>query len=478
MRRFSNSPLPGLFLSLLLLSGCAAAPELKKPNLSTPAQWHEPTPGGAQGHSADLQIWWKTFHDPMLDSLVDRAITANHDLQIAAARVWEAKVQRGVIAADKYPQIDVSGQIARNRRSTSGGSSSQYASGKAEQSLFQGGFDAQWELDFFGRIRKNIEAADTDIEAAVDNQRDVLISLLAEVAMNYVELRGYQRRLAIVEENIVTQRDTVELTQSQYKAGIINELNVVQARAQLTNTQSQIPVLQNAIQQTIHRLGVLLGQEPGALVGELSPEKAIPIAPPGIPVGLPSDLLRRRPDIRYAERQLAASEARIAVAQTDLFPRFSLTGSFGRSSNQIGDLTLGSSQFWGIGPAVSWPVFDAGRIRANIEIQNAKQEQAAIAYEKSVLLSLEETENALSSYAMEKARNQSLQESVDSNQQALSLAQELYQKGLADFLNVLDAQRSLYTAQDSLVQSNRALALDVISIYKALGGGWENYLPS
>lgn len=478
MRRFSIHPLPSLCISLILLAGCASAPEVKEPNRAVPAQWHEPTPGDAQSASADLRSWWKTFHDPMLDSLVDRAITANHDLRIAASRVREAKAQRGVIAADQYPQVDVSGQVARNRYSTAGGSSTQRSSGKTEQSLFQGGFDAQWELDLFGRIQKNIEAADADVAAAVENQRDVLISLLAEIATNYTELRGYQRRLAIAEENIATQKDSVELTQSRYQAGIISDLNVTQAKALLASTQSQIPVLQNSIQQTIHRLGVLLGQEPGALDAELAPEKAIPATPPGIPMGLPSDLLRRRPDIRYAEHQLIASEARIAVAQTDLFPRFSLTGSFGRSSNQIGDLTLGSSQFWGIGPAVSWPVFDAGRIRANIEVQNAKQEQAATAYEKAVLISLEETENALSSYSTEKVRQQSLQESAAATQQELALAQELYQKGLADFLNVLDAQRSLYAAQDSLVQSERALTLNAIAIYKALGGGWENYLPS
>ncbi len=482
MRKFGYSSIG--FLVLWGISGCATGPISVQPQVSLPSQWHESLPGEQNGGVDEMKNWWTVFHDPLLDSLIDRAITANHDLRLAASRVREVRAQRGVVASDGWPQVNVSGQVSRNRSSsaTQSGSSSNpsssYSSGDKEYNFFQAGFDAQWELDFFGRIRNEVKAADADLEAAVDSQRDVLVTLLAELTRNYVELRGYQRRLSIAEENISTQKETFELTQSKYQAGLISELNVVQSRAQLSDTQSQVPVLQGSIRQTIHHLGILIGKEPGALDRELAPAQTIPLLPPQIPVGLPSDLLKRRPDIRQAERQLAAATARIGVAQADLFPRFSLTGSLGRRNTDFDNLTLGSSQFWGIGPAVSWPIFDAGRIRANIEVKNALQEQALTTYEKVVLRSLEDTENALSSYAMEQIRNRSLHESVEANQRALSLSQELYIKGLADFLNVLESQRSLYASQDLLIQSDQALALDVISIYKALGGGWEKYLPA
>ena len=342
-----------------------------------------------------------------------------------------------------------------------------------QQNFFQAGFDATWELDIFGGIRRSIEAADDDVAASEETRRDVLVTLLSEVAADYVQLRGSQRRLAIAYENIEAQRDSVELTQSRYKAGFTNELDVAQAQAQLASTQSQVPLLESSIRQSIYQLSVLLGLPPGALVDELDREAPIPATPPEVPLGLPSDLLRRRPDIRTAERQLAAQTARIGVATADLFPVFSLTGSVGPQVTNIDHLLDAKSLAWSVGPGASWPVFDAGRIRANIRVQNALQEQALATYEKTVLTAFQDVESSLVAYVNEKVRHHSLSSAVAANQLATDLSNELYSRGLTAFLNVLVSQQALYASEDQLVQSETLAVTDLISLYKALGGGWE-----
>jgi NodT family efflux transporter outer membrane factor (OMF) lipoprotein len=248
----------------------------------------------------------------------------------------------------------------------------------------------------------------------------------------------------------------------------------VQAAAQLATTQAQVPTLETSLKQGIHRLGVLLGQDPGALLPELSREAPIPPTPPEVPVGLPADLLRRRPDVRRTERQLAAATARIGVAVADLFPKLSLTGSLGLQSDQLANLPLGSSRFWSLGPSLSWPVFDAGRIRANIQVQNTREAQRLAQYTQAVLTALEEVENALVAYSREQVRRHKLTEAVEANQRAVELANELYIRGLGDFLNVLEAQRSLFASQSGLVESEAMVSSNVVALYKALGGGWES----
>jgi NodT family efflux transporter outer membrane factor (OMF) lipoprotein len=339
--------------------------------------------------------------------------------------------------------------------------------------LFQLGFDATWELDIFGGVRRAVEAADADVAAAEETRRDVLVTLLSEVALNYVQLRGAQRRLTIASENIAAQQDTLELTRVRFQAGFTNELDVTQAQAQLATTQSQVPLLQTAIRQAIYQLSVLVGQPPGALVAELEQAAPIPSTPPDVPIGLPSDLLRRRPDIRVAERQLASATAQIGVATADLFPKFSLTGSFGTQTSNFRHFLDAKSLFWSIGPAVSWPIGDAGRIRANIAVQNARQEEALDTYEKTVLTAFQDVESALIAYENEKARHQALIGAVASNQKSTDLSNELYSRGLTAFLNVLVSQQALYVSQDQLVQSETAALTDLIALYKALGGGWE-----
>ncbi|OQB38407.1 MAG: Toluene efflux pump outer membrane protein TtgI precursor [Candidatus Hydrogenedentes bacterium ADurb.Bin179] len=342
--------------------------------------------------------------------------------------------------------------------------------------LYQAGFDASWELDLFGGVRRATEAARAEIEAAEESRRSLLLMVAAEVARTYFDLRAYQNRLDISRKNIRTLEESLELVTARFNAGLTNELDVKRAEAQLATTRSTLPAMEYYVEQAIHRLGILSGREPGALRQELADAAPLPPAPPEVLVGLPSELLSRRPDVRFAERELAAATARIGVATADLFPRFSLTGSFSGADDTLAGLRLGANHLWSIGPAVQWPVFDAGRIRANIRIQNARQEQALLAYEKAVLYSLEDVENALVRYAKEQNRLVELTAAVQASQKALDIADDLYKQGLVNFLNVLDAQRTLFAAQDQRVQSQANVLTSLVALYKALGGGWETPL--
>jgi len=467
---------------LSLWSGCALGPRYRAPNPAMPDEWSEIGKGEKSAASRDISRWWTTFNDPVLDTLVERANRSNLDLRVAEARIREARAARGIAAADRLPSIDASASYMRSERSESvppflsgsGGSGVGNIFGDRVQDLFQAGFDAGWEIDVFGGVRRNVEAATAEVEAAVENRRDVLVTLLAETARNYVELRGVQLRLAILKGNLEAERETLKLTRVRFAAGLASDLDVARAEALVSTTQARIPVLETSAKRAIHRIGVLLGEHPGSLVPELTKEAPIPLHPPGVPVGLPSDLLRRRPDIRRAERELAAATARIGAATADLFPRFSLTGSFGGSSVTLGDLVAGAGRTWGFGPAVRWPIFAGGKIRANIRVQNARQEQALALYEKTVLTSMEEVENALVAYSREQDRRLLLAKSVEANRRAADLADSRYSAGLEDFISVLDTLRSLYESQDRLAQSEQAVEVDVIGLYKALGGGWEN----
>jgi outer membrane protein, multidrug efflux system len=485
---------PVLGVVALLISGCTVGPNYAPPKTAMPQTWGElpaehgptslPTSGATSGGAAlssvptsdppgtSLADWWTTFQDPALDSLVERAVNANLDLRAAQARVREARAQRGVASAELFPRVDAFGSYSRSRTSENSFGGPGGAPG-SESDLYQAGFDASWEIDVFGGVRRNVEAADADIAASIEDRRDVLITLLAEVAQNYVELRGFQRQVAIARANLQTQNETLNLTRTRFAAGLSSDLDVARAEAQVQTTESQIPTLESAARQSIHLLSVLLALEPTALLEELLTETPIPSAPPEVPIGLPSDLLRRRPDVRRAERQLAAATARIGVATADLFPRFSLTGSLGLESSHFSSLGDYSSRFWSIGPSVSWPVLDFGRIRSNVDVQNAREEQAFANYEQTVLTSLREVEDALVAFLNEQARRQTLVGAVNSNRRAVNLATQLYQQGLSDFLSVLQAQRDLFVSEDSLVQSDRAVTTGLVSLYKALGGGWE-----
>ena len=474
MKRFRVLFIQGVCLAAL--AGCMVGPDFRKPQTTLPPAWHGMAPADfptsvVTSGGAEMVQWWKSFDDPVLTSLVERAVRSNLDVKLAQARIRQARASRGVAFAGLWPEIDASGAYSYNRASAT---SSTVSSSAGPYNLYQAGLDAAWELDFFGGLRRNVEAADADLEAAVEDRRDVLVTLLGDVATNYVNLRGYQQQIEIARGNVKSQQHTAEITRKRYEAGFVSALDMANARSQVALTESQIPVFESAAHGAIYALSVLLGQEPAALVEELSTTASIPPVPPGIPVGLPSELLRRRPDIRRAEAQIHAATARVGVATADLFPKFSLTGSFGFSSTDLNAFTRWNARNWSFGPSASWPVFDAGRIRWNIEVQNALEEQALLTYRKAVLTALQDVETALIAYAKEQDHHKTLAEEVEQNQKAFDLSMKLYVVGKGDFLNVLIAERALYTSQDALVQSVRNLSGDLVALYKALGGGWED----
>ncbi|MFB3785250.1 MAG: efflux transporter outer membrane subunit [bacterium] len=467
--------LPAL-LFLAFGAGCAGIPGHPRPTIQPPAFWNSLSDNSAApshviaAASADLSAWWEGFNDPCLNELVRGAIQANFDLRTAAARLGEARAARAAVASERYPRAEARGQFQRSE-------TSDYYFGPGLPgditNLYDGGFDALWELDFWGRIAKQTAAADAGIASAVENQRDVLVRVLAETARAYVELRGSQRRQEIARANIQVQQAIVDLTRQRYEAQITDQLDVERAEAQLAAIQANLPQLEQLEKQSLHQLAFLLGLSGSAPLIPILDKRPIPPLPPRIPVGLPSEILRRRPDIRRAERDLAAAAARVEVAVADWFPHFSLTGSLGFKSTEPGDWGELAGRFWSLGPQFSWPVLDFGRIRGNIHVQSAREAQALIAYEKTVAAAFREVEDALTAYGQEQLRNQSLAQSVASSRTAAGLARERYEAGITGFLAVLDAERSLYAAADALARSDEQMALNLIALYKALGGGWN-----
>jgi len=512
-------------LAVLMAAGCEVGPDYRPPQITVKSAYGEPTTApSASAAPTTLIQWWSGFHDPELDSLIQRAITNNLDLKNAESRLRQARAQRGVIGSELFPQVNTSGgyQNARGSKNVviplgafgaaaggagpaatpaaqptvkpavvsaaapQGGSASVASTPSVplsplgeggfpgvETQLYQAGFDASWELDVFGGVRRSMEAADADTAAALEDRRDILISLVAEVARNYIDLRTTQRQMQIATDNLHSQQETLELTRSRYRAGFVTELDVAREAAQVATTAATLPALDASIRRSIHQLGILLAQDPDALAVELTAAAPIPPAPPALPLGVPADLLRRRPDIRRAERQLAAATARIGVATAELYPKFTLTGSLGLDSSKIHNLAEWSSRYFALNPGVSWPIFDAGKIQSNVTVQKELAQQAATNYQQTVLSALKDVEDALAAYRTEQLRRSALADAVDASQQALSLARQQYQRGVVDFLVVLDTQRSLFEAQTVLAQSDSAISTDLVALYKALGGGWE-----
>lgn len=458
----------GLFPGLLLVGCAAVGPDYVPPEISAPKDWNTTLSGGLTGETVDprtLAAWWSTFNDPVLSKLMDSAVTGNLDLRQAQARVREARARRGIAEANRFPTINADGSVSKNRSSKETGTG-------AENNLFIAGFDAGWELDVFGRVRRSVEAAGAALQASQEGLHDVMVSLLAEVALNYVEVRSYQTRLSIAEANKKAQEQTYAMTVTRSETGLTSNLDVEQARYNLEETRAQIPPLLIGLEQTKNRLAVLLGENPGALRDELAARQDIPIPPPEIAVGVPADVLRRRPDVRRAEREFAAQTAAIGVAAAELYPRFTLSGSIGLEALSLDNLLKTGSRTYGIGPSFAWNIFDGGRIRQNIEVRNAIQEQALINYEASVLAALTDVENALIAYADEQLRQRSLVQAAQAAQRAVNLAEEQYRSGLTDFQNVLNGQRALLSLQNQLALSKGGVTSNLIGLYKALGGGW------
>jgi NodT family efflux transporter outer membrane factor (OMF) lipoprotein len=507
-------------IGLAALAGChAVGPDYKQPATTMPSGFGEPMPlsrrfgppSPAQERAAELGLWWQSFNDPELNSLIDRAVQRNLTLQEATERILQARANTRLVAASLLPSINGIGAYTHEKSSSNGGfvgggagasSGSTSSSGTTAGSgggsgttsgtgstsgssstsgsfsnkpvdLYEVGFDATWELDVFGGIRRQVEAANDDTQAAIEDRRDTLVTLLGEVANNYLALRGAQKQLAITQQNLKSQQDTLTLTQTRFKAGLTSDLDVANAEAQVATTAAALPGYETTVRTSIFSLSILLAQDPEGLSQELSNDSPIPTAVPNVPVGIPSELLRRRPDVRRAERQLAAATANIGVATADLFPSFSLTGETGLQSLQLKRLLRGSSWFYSVGPSMNWNLFDAGAIRANIDIQNSLQRQALATYKQTVLQALSDVDSALVTYDQEQTKRLSLAQAVQANQRAVDLSVQLYTRGLLDFLSVLDAQRSLFAAQSALVQSDQNVSSDLVALYKALGGGWQ-----
>jgi len=464
--------LPGL---LLVLAGCASVgPNYTLPELTLPDAWHAAAVEGLDTGEANLQTWWTGLGDPVLEDLIRRAETANLDLRLAVARIREARARLGVASGQKVPVIDVSGSVSGSQQSDEGPLeplARLIPGGFDAMELYDVGFDASWEIDVFGRIRRSVEAAGAAYDASVEDHRDVLVALLAEVARTYVDVRELQDRISYAETNAEAQRASFDLTRDRYDAGATSEIDVAQAESNLRNTEAAIPSLEIALRFALNRLAVLLGETPGTLDAELSAPGSIPQPAAELVAGVPAELLRQRPDLRGAERRLAAQTALIGVATADLYPRFSLSGFFAVQATAIGD--LGDGTTWGISLPIRWNLFDRGRIRSAIQVEEALAEQALVAYERSLLFALEEVENALTAYALERKRRDHLAGAVAASQRTVELADIQYRAGLTDFQNVLDAQRFLTQQQDLFAGSEGQLVQNLIALYKALGGGWD-----
>lgn len=464
-------------LALAALGSCRVGPDYAAPELPAPAAWS--TGADAIDSSAVERRWWTLFRDPVLDSLVARALSANHDLRMATARLREVRARYRVEEAVLLPAVDALGSVER-QEVDGDGRAAQLSSllGQNGRTTYEVGFDTTWELDLFGGNRRAVEAAAADVQGAEAERGAALVSLLGEVGRTYVSLRGAQRQAEVFRRSATSARETLDLTRALRDAGLATDLDVARADALRAELEAELPSLDAAARRAIHRLGFLLGEPPGALVAELSAPAPIPTAPPRVLAGLPSDLVARRPDLRREERALASATARVGVATADLYPRFSLSAALGLQAFELDELLGADTRRASARSGVRWPVFDAGRIRARIAAQDAVVEAALAAYERSYLAALAEVEDAFVDYVRELERRRSLEESVAASRKAARLARELFEGDLATFLDSLDAERVSYEAEARLAQSETAVATNLVRIYKALGGGWEAPVPS
>jgi NodT family efflux transporter outer membrane factor (OMF) lipoprotein len=495
--RFASS-----LLVLTGLSACTVGPDFTPPQAATPAAWvaKEPKDGKVDSkvtvESPDTIAWWDSFNDPELTSLIKRAHDSNPDLQQAALHIDEARAQLRSVDARNFPTVNEGSSYARTRLSPNGAldvfggggggqTAAQAASGGLPSNavpksfsnippfdLFQTGFDASWEIDLFGHIRRQVESAEAQEQGIEEERHDVMISVYAEIARSYISLRGVQRLIAITNDNLRAQQDAYNLTHAQAQGGETSNLDVESASAEVATTAAQLPALEDQETRLINGLSLLLQLEPGALEQELGTAKPLPANPKFVSIGLPSDLAKRRPDIRRAVAQLHAATANIGVATAELYPKLTLSGSIGLQAIRFGKLSDWSSKFYNFGPSLSIPVFN-GVTYANIAVQEVRQKEAALSYKMTVLSALHDVENSVSSYGAEQVRLHALERAAEANQHSLSLARQRYQAGLSSFLDVLDAERRLYASQTEVARSSVTIGTNLIAVYKALGGGWN-----
>ena len=478
-------------LGVTALSSCTVGPSFKRPDAELPTDWSPRQAGAAAGGVKSLPVaepiegqWWLLFNDPALDSLEARVTTANFDVQLAVARLAQSRAQLAVALGSRAPNVSGSATYGRQRQSELGtntrmieilsppvGREKLIAALAEPFDVYQAGFDASWELDLWGRIRRSVESANARLGASAAAAHDVQLSVTAELARNYVQLRGIQRQLAIAQQDVAIAEELLDLTRQRAAGGLVTDLDVVSQEAHLATGRARIPQLEQQQAQTINAIALLLGEQPGALDAELSPTKAVPPIPPRVPIGVPSEVARRRPDIREAEARLHAATADIGVAVADLYPRVTLSGTFVMQSLSAGDLSDWGARQWSVGPSLSLPIFDGGRRRATVILRRAQQQEAAVNYQRTVLHAWHEIDTALNAYVNEQRRNEDLAAAARSSQSAFELASTRYQHGLTDFLIALDAQRTLLQVERDFADSTTAMSTRVVTLYKALGGG-------
>jgi NodT family efflux transporter outer membrane factor (OMF) lipoprotein len=488
-------------LACLVMAGCTVGPNYKRPQTSAPEVFNRTQSAQAASKPVEGQFdsdWWTQFDDPVLNALEKQLADANLDVAAASARLLQSRAQRRVAGAAADPTLDAAASYNRERGSENGilsllgvtptQAQPQSASGSAPlgvaampgskgspaYNLYQFGFDASWELDLWGRVRRSVEAATALSDASYEDRNAVLLTARAELARDYIDLRNTQALLQIASQNLEIAQDALKLTQVRARDGVTTDLDVSNASAQVENIESLIPTLESHCETTINAIGVLLAEEPGALRQSLDARGSVPELPVRVPIGFPSELVQRRPDIRKADAQLHAATASIGMAKADFYPRISLNGSAGFQSLQLSNLASWASGQFVVGPSITLPIFEGGRLKGTLQLREAQQQEAAIAYRQTVLQAWREVDDALVVYDGEQRRRDRLTAAVSMNERALSIAQQRYKAGALDYLDVLNVQRQLLEAQSNLEQSKAAAATNLITLCKALGGGWES----
>jgi NodT family efflux transporter outer membrane factor (OMF) lipoprotein len=464
-----------IFLSLgfLSLTACVVGPDYVSPGIATPKQWSE---AATSKQILQLQEWWKNFHDPILDQLINQAINSNLDLKLAESRIRASRLQYDATYAAAWPSLSLHSTASRRLNNTNAASGSTtgggFGVGNQLINIFQLGFDATWEIDLFGGVQRTVEAQQADIAYEEESRRDRLVSLLAEIARNYIQLRMNQQLQQVTLANLHSQEETLQLVQIRQQAGLISNVDIAQSESQLASIKAQLPIYVTAEKQAVHAIALLLGQTPDKLPAQLKNTTALPLSNDQGLADLPSELLHRRPDIRMAERKLAASSAEIGIAITELYPKINLSAFLGLQNLRITDFNpLGKS--WSTAATLTLPIFNWGRLQTNIKVKEVLNEQAFISYQSTILTAFKEVEDALVAYLQEKQRTQALAEQITAQQLLINLATERYRKGLNTYLEVLDAQRGVYAAEREQLESWAKQSLQLVALCKALGGGWQ-----
>jgi NodT family efflux transporter outer membrane factor (OMF) lipoprotein len=479
--RLSKHCLGSLFILVMLVGGCAVGPDFVRPDAPSEEEWIDSDVPQIKTEPADLTDWWKVFDDPVLDSLIETAYRQNLPLQIAGLRIMEARAQLGVAVGNRYPQV----------QQLSGSATAVEISDNAPNAVaadkfyydFQLGFDAAWEMDFWGRFSRGVESAQANYMASIAGYDNALVTLTAEVARAYVLIRTFEERIVIAQANVLIQKRSLEIAEARFEGGLVTELDLQQARALLNDTEATISRLKIGLRQARHGLSILLGIPPGELKNVLVESGTIPDAPQEMVVGIPAELLRRRPDIRSAELQAAAQSARIGVAKADLYPQFSLVGSIGLQSSDQGGIASNNADFGDLfnsdsityfaGPSIKWPILNYGRIKNRVRVQDARFQQLIVNYQNTVLNAYREVEDAMVGFLRSQEQVTYLADSVTASKRSVDLSLIQYREGVADYQRVLDTQRFLTQEQDLYTAVNGEVALNLIAMYKALGGGWQ-----